>query len=260
MSRADELIEALVDGKHGEELAAFANELQQEFHRGYPVGHLKDLLTSHHVDVVKAGAWIASELGIKARPLLQEIAKLLHHDSPYIRFFAIDSVLSCATENDGRTIAEVVALLLEDPEGSVRWKAADFLTRCSDGQISAAVAQLESEGGHAELASELRRLLSHRTPTSSAIAQILRRGSRTEATLAMVMAARREVLDDELLALAQTLDDPDLGEIARSEIRKRARRARRRPSRGAPPFLSCASPLKTRNSTSGPCRERPTSL
>lgn len=123
-----------------------ANTLLGAFHEGYSLDGLRPLLRSANEEAVMSASWIASELGAKAIPLLPEITHLLHHPSSQARFDAIDCMITCASDRDGRSIADVVRLL-EDPETSVRWKVLDFLTRANERTLRAALPHLEAGPG-----------------------------------------------------------------------------------------------------------------
>jgi hypothetical protein len=107
-----------------------AHRLLQAFFAGYPVENLRPLLDSSDERVAKSGAWIASELGLKAAPLVDAFFALLEHRSRYVRFFVLDAVLVCATELDSALVARGVQLL-RDSDDAVRWKALNFIAKVS---------------------------------------------------------------------------------------------------------------------------------
>jgi len=111
-----------------------ANELLAEVYNGYPVTNLRQLLHSEEENAIKAGVWIASELGEIARPLLSEISRLLRHSLRYVRFCALDAVLLIAFATDGEVIAEAIRLL-DDADEAVRWKTMHFLSKATPNQL-----------------------------------------------------------------------------------------------------------------------------
>ena len=131
-SNAQELFERLEEDPDNGPLA---NELLREFFGDFPVENLCRLLRSHDERVVKAGVWLASELGVKSRPILGEVSKLLGHRSEYVRYFAIDCVLSASNRDDGELIATAISLL-RDPSAAVRRKMMDFLARVPVDRLS----------------------------------------------------------------------------------------------------------------------------
>jgi hypothetical protein len=118
------LIRRLLDGDTDDSLP---NELLKEIFAGFPQERLRDLLASDLPVAVKAAAWIMSELGPSARPLLQDAVPLLTHEARSARFFALDVVLMCADRNDGAIVAAAIRLI-EDQDEAIQWKAMRFLT------------------------------------------------------------------------------------------------------------------------------------
>jgi hypothetical protein len=57
---------------------------------------------------------------------------------PYVRFFAIDAVLTSATSDDGKVLAKAIALF-SDSERAVRWKAGHFLSKATRAQLDASL-------------------------------------------------------------------------------------------------------------------------
>lgn len=137
-NRGKQLVDRISRGDDG----ALANELLSEFFSGHPIEDLKPLLASSDERVVKTAAWLASELGEKASRIIDSITPLLHSPSKQARFFAIDAVLVCATQQQAAAIADAIALLV-DAEPAVRWKAAGFVAKASLGQLAASVGYQE---------------------------------------------------------------------------------------------------------------------
>ena len=131
-SKADLLLQNLERDPNNGELA---NDLLEQIFQGYPVENIRCLLLSHDESLLKAGIWIASELGSKCRPLHKEISTLLNNPNYYVRFFAIDCVLSTLHKDDHELILKV-SDLLEDQNAVVRRKVMDFLARIPAEQIS----------------------------------------------------------------------------------------------------------------------------
>lgn len=91
---------------------------------GAPV-ELRPLLQSDDPRLSDAGMWIASELGEKAAPLIDEIMPLLRDSRMSIRFDAINCLLCCHRHLADRH-ALLVAERLGDTELAVRVKAMQF--------------------------------------------------------------------------------------------------------------------------------------
>lgn len=140
MPTGDQLLNEVLSG--GDDNAAQA--LLNAFFEGYPVERLRELLNCKVDKVAKAGAWIASELGSGAAPLLENFELLLDHPSRYVRFFILDPVLVCAGPNDGHLLGHAVRLLRDEDE-AVRWKVWVFLTKASPIQLEIASSNVEDE-------------------------------------------------------------------------------------------------------------------
>lgn len=134
--RGDELIEQIRAGEDSSGKAA--NELLNKFNQGYPVQNIKRLTRSSDDDVVKRAAWLVSELGARAVPILDEVDYLLSHPVRNARYYAVDAVLSAASPTHGALIAKAV-LLIEDPDPAVRRLAMRLLARASTQQLAAAI-------------------------------------------------------------------------------------------------------------------------
>lgn len=148
--RGDELLEQVLAGAND----ATANELLSAFFRGYPVEQLRPLLVSDSVDAAKVGAWIASELGEIARPLVDDLVRLLTHESKYVRFFAVDSLLLAAGRDRGDAVAAAIGCIA-DSASAVRWKTMEFLSRAERTQLVAALPYVQDS----ELEDLLRQLI-----------------------------------------------------------------------------------------------------
>lgn len=212
MIDGNEIVRRIQRGEKNENLP---HQLLREFFRGYPIAELPKLFDNPNAEVVKTAAWIASELGTKGSPILSATARLLSHPSKYVRFFAIDSVLACATVRDAAIIADVVRLL-RDPEPSVRWKVMDFLSRVALDRLEA-TANLPLG---AETPSEIvKRILHLALPTTSNVSAIishLNSNSKLERQEGAVAAARVSRQDPLALKEALSNRDEDVRNFAQS--------------------------------------------
>ena len=129
--RGDELVEKIL-ANAGDEVP---DELLNEFFSGYPIMNLQRLLKSTNEHAVKAGAWIASELGTHAKPLVHGLAPLMIHPLRYVRFFIVDTVLVCAGSGDGNLLALVVKMLRETDD-AVRWKGLGAIAKMTRSQLA----------------------------------------------------------------------------------------------------------------------------
>jgi hypothetical protein len=192
-----------------------ANELLQAFFRGLPVERLLLLLRSDSEDAVRAGAWIASELGEQAEPLVAEFASLLDHPARYVRFFLVDAVLASATSRDGDAIARAVSKL-RDPDEAVRWKALHFLAKASEDQLAAGSDCLADP----ELRSQLQWLLTDAMDPIEVLAR-LDADDVLGQMVAAAAAARLATQDPTPLERAAASGHPEVSSFASEELEGR---------------------------------------
>lgn len=209
-NRGDELI-ARVAATGSDTMAA---ELLDEFFSGYPVEKLRALLGNDNEAAVKAGAWIASELGDRVAPVMDDLARLLTHPSRYVRFFALDAVLGGATAEHGSALAAAVRSI-EDQDKAVRWKALNFLARAGYDQLVASVADLRAS----KLGELVQWLLeSDRTLNGALILERIEDADRLSRVFAAAAAARLARHDPLLLSRVATVPDPEVSSFAREQL------------------------------------------
>jgi hypothetical protein len=196
-----------------------ANDLLREVHRGFPVERLRVLLESDDPEIVRLGAWLQSELGSRAQSLAPLLPRLLRHELKYVRFFAIDSVASCATPDDGPLLAETVRLI-DDAERSVRWKAMDFLRALPEASIRSTINSLPGGDSSDQLRVGLQAMLA--TNAGSEVPALLASGEPVQRRFGLAVALRSG--DEDALALAANSSDEEIRDIA-SEALARRRKA-----------------------------------
>ena len=218
MSEADTLVNAVLANQRSPTDGSLANDLLRCFHRGYPLRNLERLLSSGDERVVETGMWITSELGVKATPLLCFVVPLLRHPSKKVRFFGIDSVLTCATPVNEAELASVIPLLL-DKESAVRWKTLEFLSLASKAQLEAALSHtltLDSSSPHIH---GLRWLLSKEAEEHDSIIAFLQSTDSLNRKYGCVGAARLSGQDRRPLLYGASVNDPDVKEFAAGMLR-----------------------------------------
>lgn len=208
-SVTDTLIARLQENRDDDATA----QLLAEFHGGLSVDRLRELLTCPDGNAVRAGVWIASELGTRIRPVLAELAPLLRHPDRYVRFFVLDCVLVAADEGDGALLASAAELFL-DPDAAVRWKAMNLLASASQAQLDAA--GMSSAG--APMESELSWLSNLDLFGSESVWAKLRSSDEVETAMAAVAAARLATEDASLLQFAAQLDSAEVRDFASERL------------------------------------------
>ncbi|MFI9557852.1 hypothetical protein [Nonomuraea endophytica] len=137
----DALVARILARPDDETRGQVANDLLDELFGGYPVENLRTLLHSGDDDAVQNGAWLLSELGEGAAPLLDEVPGLLAHPRLQVRFFAVEFVLLATDERHGDVIAQVLTLT-RDADTAIRWQVLHFLAMASTEQLMAGLSRL----------------------------------------------------------------------------------------------------------------------
>ena len=197
----------------GDDDAAYS--LLQEYFDGYPIESLRKLFASRDERVVKAGAWLASELGRQVGPLMEELGELAVHSSSFVRFFVLDSILLAATGSDGRVIARAVQCI-SDGDRAVRWKTLMFLSRALHDQLEASMPYLRPE-----LETQLAWLLaSTERSDQESVLERLSSNSAVGRLVAVAAAARIGRHHPEALRVAVNSDDPEVRTFAQEEMER----------------------------------------
>jgi hypothetical protein len=207
----EELIECLCDPEvDPDDATSMANELLGEFHRGFPVERLRQLLGSAHGTAVRSGAWIASELAADASPLVCEIDRLLEHDDRCVRFFAVGAVLGGAARRNAATLAKAIGRV-QDQDKAVRWKTLHLLSKTGVEQLRASLQSLTGE-----LRAEAEWLCGEVAPAE--ICARLNHPRGTARLFAVAAAERMAALDASPLQHAASCDDSEVRSFAREQI------------------------------------------
>ena len=211
--RADRLLRNIQDGRNGKAVS----ELLEEFLAGYPLENLRLLLHSKNDDTVKAGAFIASELGGRFSPLMNEVVHLLEHPVSSVRFDALDIVLDNATHEHGEIVADAVMLAC-DPIEAIRWKALRFLAHATETQLRAG-AQAFGNNEIAILVSWLIQLNSLQIEQAKAHTVTALDGEDPLVRKFAAVAAARLASDDPSpLQSAASSMDPEIKQFAQDEL------------------------------------------
>lgn len=219
VDKGQRLLDDILSNPGSASVELLANELLRECHRGYPIKNLRCLLVSQTDDLVKAGVWIVSELGNKATPLLDNMSRLLNHSLSYVRFFAIDSVLTCATSKEDKAIVAVI-LMLNDNDASVRWKAIDFLSRATGEQLRAAHNHFMKSNLNSVHVVGLESLLEVYTRDIDVKAvSLLQNANSVLKKYGVALATRIAMLNINPLLTATSLDDFDVQKYAKAMIK-----------------------------------------
>lgn len=202
--------ETLKDGR-------LANCLLTQFHRGAPLEYLRPLLLSRDPEVASSGAWIASELGEKGKPLLTVVTKLLEHPDKRVRFWSIDCLLLWAGPSNQSELAKIVRLI-DDAEKAVRWKVMVFLSRASSEQLGAALAWFKREEPESPNVIGLQWLLGSTGTDVEAIEAMLQNTEPRLRKYAAVAAVRMASYNQRPLVIAASSNDSEVAEFAADSL------------------------------------------
>lgn len=209
----DEMIELLLAASDND--GKVANELLSEFWRGYPIENLRRLFVPA---ASGDAAFIVSELGEKARPLIKEIASLVDHERPRIRGDAISALSMCTTWEDDWAVAKVV-MGLSDEHSGVRWTASNALRYMDSKTLRAGFEHLHRDQPSSVYARFKGAFLALERRPKTAIATLQHLLSDEDAVarrFGAAMAARpRLFIDRAFIALAEASSDPDVVKTVR---------------------------------------------
>lgn len=104
------------------------NALADRFRQGEDLRDLAPMLTHSDPQIASAGAWIASEVvdTTRGRTIFDELARLLSHPDPAVRFWPISSVAQLARPSDTTAIHRLVSLIADKNMG-VRQQALRYV-------------------------------------------------------------------------------------------------------------------------------------
>ncbi|MDQ2827760.1 MAG: HEAT repeat domain-containing protein [Chloroflexota bacterium] len=204
-------LEYVLNGGNG----GAANDLVGAFYAGYPVERLRLLLESDDEHVLKTGVWIASELGSRATPVLDDVAPLLNHPSDYVRYYALEVVSINATAAHDRVLARAIRCV-QDPNAEVRGQALRCLSWLTDEQIDGCMVTIHDPAIRTLLA-----WLLHLKATESRAQEIVQRLDDADPLarrFAAVAARRLGPYDPVPLQRAASSPEPDVRRFAEREL------------------------------------------
>ncbi len=211
-----EIIDQLTSHPETADDGLLANELLEQFQDGSPVEYLRPLLLSSDSRLSSSAAWIASELGVMGKPLLDVVVSLLNHPDKRVRFWSLDCILLWADTGNGQELASAIRLL-GDPEKAVRWKAMGFLSRASSQQLASALEWLLKEEPAATDAHGLHWLLDPKTDAKAIEAMLV--SPRPEMRkYAAAAAVRMAAKNQHPLSCASVSPDVEVAEFATDSL------------------------------------------
>jgi hypothetical protein len=172
------------------------------------------LLHAKDDQAAAAGMWIASELGRAAKPLFEDIVRLMSHSALKVRFYSLDCVLVCAESKDEGAI-NLGLDLIEDPESAVRWKALVFLAALNDTVLRTALSARMKRDGVRQHEKRLAQLLDSATSLDvPAVLLALTDSDPKVRRFGAGMAARMAKRNPRAISLAAESSDPTISQFA----------------------------------------------
>lgn len=109
-------------------------DLLQEYFRGENIDSLLELLAHKDLSVRKSAIWIVSELGGDAAPIIDAILPLLNDDERYVKYYALESVMSCSCAGV-KGIFHYITSALEDDDYVIRKLGMLLISNASSSQL-----------------------------------------------------------------------------------------------------------------------------
>ena len=217
MKRVETIVRQMLEDPGAAADEELVNRLLDEFHSGAPLEYLRPLLLSPDPEVARSGAWIASELGPRGKPLLDVVFTLLRHPDKRVRFWVNDCILSWTDSSNGREVAGVISSV-DDPEMAVRWKAMLFLSRAETNQLAAALDWFAKEEPESLHVPGLRWLLSDIAQDAAAVEKMLANPVAQMRKYAVVAAAKMAATNRHPLTIAASSEDSDVVDFATERL------------------------------------------
>jgi hypothetical protein len=220
-SRGATLLERVLNGESDD--GRLLNDLVTAFYAGYPIAELRRLLSARDEKIVSSGAWIASELGSRGRPLMVDVLALLGYPTAKVRYYAVDFFMNTVEAGDAG-VAASVAVLIDDPDPGVRRAVMGFLTVIPEAALRAAEQETLARNRHQNILRGLRVVIdSVRDRDTRAISGALVSKDATLRRCAAAAAARLRPHDPGPFQDAIRSDDADISTFATRLATRRLR-------------------------------------
>lgn len=206
----DQMIERLLTPS-SEDAGVISNNLFFAVHGGYPVENLRRLLGS--AEGVEAFAFITSEGGVKARSLIQEVAALLKHDHPGVRYDGIDALTQCVTWLDDWAIASLVECLADD-DAHVRHKSMRAIADLPDLELRAGLKLLKASKSDSIFASFENANLAIEFGKPQNLQDLIAHNDPVARRFGAALAMRRRLADTRYVAMVQMSGDTEVQTLA----------------------------------------------
>lgn len=165
-----------------------SHDLLQLYFDGLSVETLRPFVVSDDEHIRRSVAFILSELGARARPLVADVGTLLASSVPRVRADAMDVLTVCSVGEHAQLFAHVVRGL-DDADPAFRAHAMDLVANADASQLDAARRTFEASSGDHPHVSLLERLVGAEIAPAS-VSQMLRAPGALERRYGAIAAAR----------------------------------------------------------------------
>jgi hypothetical protein len=215
-SSAGQLIKEMLSDEQG---AAY--QLLQHYFSGLPIESLTPLLCHKNSYVRKGAMFIASELGEKVQILIDSIAPLVHDLDKHTAWYAMESILLCASGAYSDRFIAVVGELDNNAE-PLRRLAMRLISKGNRSQLEGAKRRCEELGDSASIHEEcLQTLIDGDRVESNAVRQMLDSNNQLVRFYGAIAANRLRWVYPELLDYAASNTNPDVKRFATEALEGR---------------------------------------
>jgi hypothetical protein len=158
---ADDLLHDLRSNPESFRKSGRSYDLLECFFRGHTLLDLSGLLADPNEIVKQTGAWIASELGRNARPIIRDVAVLLTYPERRVRYYALEVLAVCAVGSDVEWYGAVLEAI-RDVDAVIRDNVARMIVGAHTDQV---------EGGLNAAGGRWPSLLAFRSPPNEQLIQ-----------------------------------------------------------------------------------------
>lgn len=220
-ARVAQLIEELLADPSGFADRGRAYQLLQAYFSGAPLETLRPLLRSADAHVRRAAAFVVSELGVKACPVLDDVLSLMNSGDRYLTFHAMESTALCATGERSKEFFHIVGKL-EDPDEVLRSLSMFLMSNAAASQLGAALTLAERSRHNAH--EEGLRVLIDASASDEAVLTLVHSDQPLRRRYGAVAAARLYELRPQLLKNAEATEDRDVDSFMSSFLNQRGAR------------------------------------
>ncbi|WP_343531983.1 hypothetical protein [Pedobacter sp.] len=186
-------------------------DLLQEYFAGLSLDTLVSLLQSENLAIQKSVIWIVSELATNSCALLPYVIPLTKSKDNYIKYYALECILLCAT---GKYIKEFIHLIksIDNDEGNIKVLAMNLLTNAGDAQLQAGIELVTAAKlkGYELHKFGLTNLLNHLSLNQNEILDMLNSNEPLTQQYGAMLAKRKQKDFPKLIAYALTSKNPEV--------------------------------------------------